>query len=508
VRNSSSELFNLIKSLSKSEKGYFKKFSALHIIGKENKYLKLFSLLDKQKIYDEDKVKEAFKGDRFVKQLHVAKNYLCKIILKSLNQYYSESTVSIQINNLFNTSMILYRKGLLDESRRLLSKGKMLAYKHEKNESLIQILNLEKQLIIGLNPRDYINKIMQNTAEKKKANKRIVNILAYEYDLNKVVELYHNRRIIRNKEDYKAYDKVMNKLGSQDEKYAEEFESKLGFYHKLVNYNLAAADDLKAYYYVKKLVNVLESNPEHIKEFTNEYVSALNTFLVIILFLKKYDESDDIIKKLDSLKPLSLKLQSRIRTIILNFMLNKYIGTGQFEMCLKIIPQMEDQLRLLSYETRKFQEEKINYSLSYIYLGLENYEKALEHINKILDDRNESTKIDLLSFAHILNLIVHFELNSTELLPYIIKNTSRFLSGKKELYNFEREILKFLRNAPDLLTEKQRISAFRDLRKNILNITKDPYERIALDYFDFISWLESKIEGKRFSDVVKGKANL
>jgi hypothetical protein len=508
VRNSSNELFNLIKSLSKSEKGYFKKFSALHIIGKENKYLKLFILIDKQKIYNESKLKEAFKDERFIKQLHVAKNYLYKIILKSLNQYHSDSTISIQINNLFNTSMILYRKGLLNESLKLLLKGKMLAYKYEKYESLIQILKLEKQLMIGLQPRDYFDKLISNSVEKTKVSKRISNIVTFDYDLNKVVVLYNSRRIIRNKEDSKAYDKIMNKPRSQDERYAEEFESKLYFYHKLVNYNLAAADDLKAYDYVKKLASVLESNSEHINEFTNEYVSVLNTCLVTILFLKKYDESDKIIKKLNSLKPLSLILQNRIRTITLNFMLNKCIRTGEFEMCLKIIPQIEDQLKLMPYESRKFHEEKINYSLSYIYLGLDNCEKALEYINKILDDRYGSTRIDLLSFANILNLIVHYELNSTELLPYIIKNTYRFLLGRKELYNVEREILSFIRRAPDLLTKKQQINAFRDLRENIIRITKDPYERIALDYFDFISWLESKIEGKKFSDIVKGKANL
>ncbi|MEO8210455.1 MAG: hypothetical protein ABI840_07830 [bacterium] len=507
MRNSSNELFNLIKSLSKSEKGYFKKFSALHTIGKENKYLKLFILIVKQKIYDEKKIKKAFKGDGFVKQLPVAKNYLYKIILKSLNQYYSDSTISIKINNLFNASMILYRKGLLNESLKLLLKGKMLAYKYEKYESLIQILNLEKQITIGLQPRDYLDKLIGNSVEKTKVSKRISNIVTFDYDLNKVVVLYNSRRIIRNTEDSKAYDKIMNKPRSRDERYAEEFESKLYFYHKLVNYNLAAADDIKAYDYVKKLARVLESNSEHIKEFTHEYVSVLNTCLVTILFLKKYDESDNIIKKLNSLKPLSLILQNRIRTITLNFMLNKSIKTGEFEMCLKIIPQIEDQLKLMPYESRKFHEEKINYSLSYIYLGLDNYEKALEYINKILDDRYGSTRIDLLSFAHILNLIIHYELDSNELLPYIIKNTSRFLAGKKELYHVEREILNFFKTAPDLLTKKQRIDAFSDLRKKIINITKDPYERIALDYFDFISWVESKIAGKKFSDIVKAKAN-
>jgi hypothetical protein len=52
------------------------------------------------------------------------------------------------------------------------------------------------------------------------------------------------------------------------------------------------------------------------------------------------------------------------------------------------------------------------------------------------------------------------------------------------------------------MTKAEQIDAFKDLRHNIMRITKDPHEAIALDYFDFISWLESKIEGKRFSEVV------
>jgi hypothetical protein len=52
------------------------------------------------------------------------------------------------------------------------------------------------------------------------------------------------------------------------------------------------------------------------------------------------------------------------------------------------------------------------------------------------------------------------------------------------------------------VTKDQQLSAFSELKDKIINITRDPHERIALDYFDFISWLESKIEGKRFSEVV------
>ncbi len=34
----------------------------------------------------------------------------------------------------------------------------------------------------------------------------------------------------------------------------------------------------------------------------------------------------------------------------------------------------------------------------------------------------------------------------------------------------------------------------------------DPYEKGAFEYFDFISWLESKIENRPFAEIIKEKA--
>lgn len=36
-------------------------------------------------------------------------------------------------------------------------------------------------------------------------------------------------------------------------------------------------------------------------------------------------------------------------------------------------------------------------------------------------------------------------------------------------------------------------------------LLKIPYESKALEYFDFVSWLESKIENRPFAEVVREK---
>lgn len=63
----STELHDLIKSLTKSEKRFFKLHSALQS-GPKN-YLKLFEAIDKQPVYDEEEVKALFKKETFIKHL-------------------------------------------------------------------------------------------------------------------------------------------------------------------------------------------------------------------------------------------------------------------------------------------------------------------------------------------------------------------------------------------------------------------------------------------------------
>ncbi len=50
----SNQLFQLIKSLNKSEKRYFNLYASRHTIGEKNNYVILFEAIDKQIEYDEE----------------------------------------------------------------------------------------------------------------------------------------------------------------------------------------------------------------------------------------------------------------------------------------------------------------------------------------------------------------------------------------------------------------------------------------------------------------------
>jgi len=93
----SEELFLLIDSMSKSEKGYFIKYCSKFISGRDTGYLKLFNAVAVQTPkgkYDEEKIKSKHKGEKFVRNISVYKNYLYDLILNSLREYGRKKSVT------------------------------------------------------------------------------------------------------------------------------------------------------------------------------------------------------------------------------------------------------------------------------------------------------------------------------------------------------------------------------------------------------------------------------
>lgn len=493
--------------MTKSEKGYFKKNSKTYTKIGDNKYIKLFNMIDKQKEYNESGIRKAFKGDRFINQLHVAKNYLYKSILKSLNQYHSRNLNAIQINELYNSSLILYKKGLFNEGNKLIQKCKQFVYKYEKYEKIFEILNLEHTLARSLNLISADNYFENFVNESNDAIEKLYNVKDYrELSLRFSLEFRKNR-LVRSSQARNVYMDILDHPLLADEKKALTFESRLLFNQIYTDYYLAVEDDLKYYQHVKKVVELFESNDAHAKEFTLSYVSALNSYLSSLLFLRIYDEAELVI---DKLKKIEENTTPYIKNIIFinsyNFMLIKYIFTGEFEKGAKLIPEIELRIKELTGVKKVVSEEKFAYTISYIFFGMEDYENSLKRLNKILSKNQNEVRPDLLSFTHILNLIIHFELENIILLESIVKSTYRFLYKRKRLYKVENAVLSFIRKAFGISSKEKLKDNFVELYINLKEITKDPYEKIALEYFDLLSWLESKIENKKFADVVKSKA--
>ena len=109
INDQKDNLFQLIKSLTKSEKRQFKLYVGRMGSNNDSKFLNLFNLLDKSSKYSEKLILE--KGVVTKQQLSNLKAHLYKQILISLRLNPIHQNVRIQIREQLDFATILYQKG-------------------------------------------------------------------------------------------------------------------------------------------------------------------------------------------------------------------------------------------------------------------------------------------------------------------------------------------------------------------------------------------------------------
>lgn len=114
---SSNNLFLLIKSLTKSEKKYFKRYAQLYSNKKTTNYLRLFDHLNKLEKFDETEFKKKFNAGK----INAQKDYLFRLILKSLISSVSKNIKQFEYREAVQECEVMISKGLLDYAEKKLT---------------------------------------------------------------------------------------------------------------------------------------------------------------------------------------------------------------------------------------------------------------------------------------------------------------------------------------------------------------------------------------------------
>jgi len=511
---SSDELFQLIKSLHKTEKGYFKKYASTHIIGQKNNYMKLFEAIDKQKFNNKDTYKKMFAKETFIKHLPSEKNYLSDLILRSLTSYSTKVSTEFKIKELLLQTEVLFKKSLYKQCKKLLAKAKELAYEYENNILLLNILEWEKKImsmeLYILKTEDIIESVYR---EEQLILEKVQNTNEYWKLAARTYRLYSTTGPARNDEEVKTFANLMAKRHPWNERQKLPYLAKVFRYNAYGFHFFSINDYKKSYEYIQKELTLWENNPLQIKEHITFYTLALNNMVLVCGRLKKYKERLENIEKLRMIPKQWTKIayedmDSKIFLRLCVFETDTYIKTGECEKGIALVPKIEEGLDALGDKLiQKRMLLTVYFNISYLYFIAGNYSKALYWQNKILNHPYIDIGLDIICFSKILNLLIHFEMNNVQLLEYVVKSTYRFLYKKNRLYKVESSVLNFIRKKlPAMNTPKKRIESFRELREELIENSKNPNESGLLVYFDFVEWLQSKIENRSFAEILREKA--
>lgn len=501
-------LFQLIKSLSKAEKRYFKLYVTKQRASEDAKFIKLFDLVDKQKDYNESKILDkepSIKGQ----QLSNLKAHLYRQILKSLRSFNSEEDIDLHIRELIDHSTILYNKCLYDQCVKMLEKAKHTAEKYDKNLLLLEITEFEKRLVTKYIRTNIEDKVSVLIKASDHINEKINNINTFSNLTIKLYSFYLKIGFLRNHKDFELVNSFLYSTLPVFQEDKLSFDEKMYLYNSFVGYYFFIQDFERGYEYAKKWVSLFDEFEDLIIPKLEMYIRALNNLLVSQSKMHKYEEFKTTIQKLDAIKKLkNIKLTENIRLLLFKYSathrINKYFMLGEFTEGCEIIPEIAESLEEFEDLLDTHYIIIFYYKFACMYFGNEDYQNVVLWLNKIINMKDVDLRSDIHSFARILNLISHYELGNLDLVDYYIRSTYRFLIKKNDLHLFQKIIMKFLRKLSSI-TRDQLIDAFKDLREQLLPLNDKFYERRPFIYFDIISWLESKIENRNVQETIKEK---
>jgi len=504
---SSKDLHHLIKSLSSSEKGYIKKHSSVHVIGDQNKYIKIFDVIDKQKEYDEKEILKHFADDPILNNFAVAKNYLFRFILKCLESYHSNT--KSELRSTLNQVEILHNKNLPAVAKKMLIKAKAVAHEFELYEFMEEIIDWEIVFLVEeATPTNYLELVNKYFGELNDSIEKKKTIIGYKYLYQKLRAKALYMGLPRNDEDVIEFQKIAEQAKKNDKKLLSTFNAK--FYRNLMqaNFLFMTNEQKQANELMEKNVKMMEDNPHMISIKPATYLGMLRNKAVNELSLMRYKPLFDTIRKMDAFVVKYGQINRSFEIIVENLKLFVFIPSGQFVEALEIAEKLDAIYKQIP-PTKSLRKEKQlqHYAFAYIYIGLGEYKLANNHINVLLNNNDFDIRSDLFCFAHILSLIIHFEMGNSELLEYRARSTYNLLQKRKHLYGFEKQIILFLKQTKHMTKKTPDIiAAFKELKENVEAITSESkLEKNALSLFDLLSWLESKIEKKSFMEIKQKK---
>lgn len=458
------ELFYLIKSLTKSEKRYFKLENQA---SEASEFLLVFDAIDKQNLYDERQIKALFKDKAFVKQFTTIKNYLKHKILHALRNYHSQLSVQTELMDVLRNVEILFNKGLYETCQSELQRAEKKAIKYQLNTIHIQIIDWKRKIHQTLFPQDWetIKLITEQQKELLQINLDYTDLILANINPDQFSIAYHD---IKNIHNHTLHE--------------------LHHYQKLIRNNQSD----EAHDRLFKLVTLWDENEDLRSEYASTYCSIVNTYLANLTYSQQFDKAIEIVTKLKHFtSPIKTHPAVLIKEIIrtYNIELEVYRTQKAYTHGIDLIDEIQEYITKHISKVPKNYLLSFRYQFAHLYFLNSDYKAALKWVNVILNEKEKYHRSDLIAYTYWLNLLIHFELKNVFVLRYYVDAMRRYLKKHKIIEPYEKSLLKFLATSIDITNKNELLNAFTLLHHTLEN---EQISKNVLDYIDFTEWTLKK----------------
>ncbi|MCP4443649.1 MAG: hypothetical protein GY810_32495 [Aureispira sp.] len=495
-------IHTLIHALTKSEKRYFKLF-VKNIGGKaQTNYIKLFDAIVAQSEYNEAKIKKKFDKEKFVKQLSVTKHYLFKLILKSLLNFHNDH-IETEIYDGLKQVRILYDKQLFDIALHQLERLQKLALDNDK----IVVLPIIAEWLLSL----------QNThfAYQKYDLQQFDNLVRFGEDYIATFRAQYQYLVIWSRLCFYSrkvtYSRKIRTIAAANienpllqELPQESFRSQILFHSILAISHQICAQYKESLKHIVALLKLFEDNPNLQMVYNREYTTTLGNGIVLTNRMQEWDLLDKILEQAQQAKTSTRMSYITLQICIYNAALPRLEIYGTVEAIENKVKEVDSFLHEEWEAIPPAAQMTLCFFIARIWFALEKYDRVIIYLEKVLA-HNKKLLPTVHSSAKILLLLTHNEQGEHLMLPYAVRSTYRYLKHKEGLFEFEKIMLNFLKKSIDLVNEVKFDKGLKQLQEKIFALMEegDSAQLEPLLFFDYISWIDSKLTNRSFMEVMR-----
>ena len=501
----SPDLYELIHAMSPSEKRYFKIYAKRNATKGKNSSIRIFEWLEKQEKFNEAEIIAGLPSEKDRKQYPVVKNYLYKLVLKSLRLFHSEQSIGFQLKEMLMNVEILMRKDLIRQCIKQLEKARKLALQYEKYEFLLEISahRISMAVQVGAGNLERLETSLEEIFEETNAYfERYQNIQAYKKLSMQMLVLNRREAQIRTDTGRKSYAKILEDPLMQSVEQTLSMRAASFYLQSYFIYYFAHRDYEKSFDYAKRIVQAMETHQYLVQERPENYINAVQNMVMVSTMCRPLERSLELIDQLKNFAQRCPKVKfdkathRKVPLFAYNLEIHLLMEHGDLENAAKLVPEAVELLEQQGYRynvNEGYVLMDLYFKIARLYLFIGNFREAKTFVNRILNQEGVSGEYEVYLMARVLLVVVLFEAGEFRLLEYAVISLYRYLRKQQKLFRFEKALINFIRKSSGVPPGAALTPHFKQLRDELSEIVKDPQERHALQQFDIITWLDSKI---------------
>ncbi|MGB1241710.1 MAG: hypothetical protein ACPG49_04265 [Chitinophagales bacterium] len=456
MKTASSELFDLIHSLTGRERAYFKRFAGIHKHSSSSNYLKLFDAILKQETYDETALKKQFEKDKLSRYFPRAKKYLYDKILESMRLFHAEASLSVQLKLQINSARFLYSKKLFKQAMKKAQQIKKDAEAAEYWAEYLAALEIETSILCRTG---YKNTSYKDLQEFGKAGTMALSRYGESYKHycleRQMTYLLGRGGVFDGLEIESIFQKVL--LDEDLKGVSPQIQRlyTLALYSE--NYSKKPQDAIR---YYESAADLMETHPTIMEKGVSSYLFFIGRLLQLGIDQSSFQANQSYLQKIKTnlLNNIFLDYKGKefefvVKADYYYYSLLCLFEFGEHEQILSLMAESrEELLKSELSEIHPAHQLRFPYIYMLIHFFQGEFEAALESANAVFE-----IDIDLHPVkdkVRLWLLFIHFELEHYDLLEHLIRNTIRYWKKQKtydETRQFWIEVLqKMLRTTCEL----------------------------------------------------------